>query len=312
MHLASTDVCERVGGCLASHEPPAVLGSDAIRILDESNVSKGVVLSSGYLYGLAALTLDPQAVALETRRENEFTAAEVAKYPQRLVGFLSVDPLQPSALDELRHWRGSRELVGLKLHLTASAVHLRSRTERARVVRVVRAAAAGQRPIIIHIGGGSFDASDAEMFIRTILPVAGRSWVQIAHAGGGFPLEAGNHVRVLRMFADHIVQDDPRTRRVLFDISYVPAPEEGPDTVSALVQEMRRIGIERFLFGSDYNVLTPAEEAAAIMRLGLTSEEEHLLQENCAPWVCSQAGVRESAHDRPETRNLPSLVRGGT
>jgi predicted TIM-barrel fold metal-dependent hydrolase len=49
---------------------------------------------------------------------------------------------------------------------------------------------------------------------------------------------------------------------------------------------MRCIGVDRFLFGSDYNVLTPAEAASFIERLGLTEEEQDLLRQNCAPWVC--------------------------
>jgi uncharacterized protein len=142
MHLGSVDLCERVGDCLTSHDPPAVFGSDAVAALDKANIDRGVVFSSGYLYGLASLNLEPEAVARWTRRENGFTAAEVANFPDRLIGFLSVDPLQPSAIDELRHWRGSRELVGLKLHLTASAVDVRSVTDRRLLVDVIREAAA--------------------------------------------------------------------------------------------------------------------------------------------------------------------------
>ena len=56
--------------------------------------------------------------------------------------------------------------------------------------------------------------------------------------------------------------------------------------ISTLVLQMRRIGIDRFLFGSDYNVLTPAEAVSFIERLGLTEEEQDLLRHNCAPWVC--------------------------
>lgn len=286
MHLASADICERLGECLPSNHPPAVYGVDAVRALDAASVSRGVVFSSAYLYGLSSLHLEPEAVARWVRRENEFTAAEVAQHADRLVGFLSVDPLQPSAIDELRYWRGSRELVGVKLHLTASGVRLQHAAVRRKLVEVVREAAAQKLPIVIHIGGGPFDAADAETFVRTILPEAGQSWVQIAHAGGGFPLTGNNHAEVLAALADHIARDDPLTSRLLFDLSYVPAPEEGADVVSALRREMRRIGLERFLFGSDYNVLTPAEQSAAIARLHLTRDEESVLRENCAPWVC--------------------------
>jgi predicted TIM-barrel fold metal-dependent hydrolase len=238
--------------------------------LDQARVAKGVILSCAYLYGLASLGLSPTDVALWTRRENEFAAAEVAKYPARLVGFLSVDPLQASALEEIRHWRGNRTLVGLKLHLTASAVQLRQSRDVARVQAVLREAASLRIPIVIHLGGGAFDASDAETFIRLVLPSASPSWVQIAHGGGGLPLEADNHLRVLRSFADHITRGDSATTRVLFDLSYVPAPDESPEAVAAIVREMRRIGLNRFLFASDFNVLTPAEEVSGLARLGLS------------------------------------------
>lgn len=287
MHLASVDICERVGDCLASNDPPAVFASDAVQALDAAGVSRGVVFSSGYLYGLESLALDPRDVSRLTRRENEFTAAEVAKYPSRLVGFLSVDPLEASAVEEIRHWRGSRELVGLKLHFTASGVDVRDETHRDRIAAVLREAAAERLPIVIHIGGGTFDASDAETFIRTILPAAGGSPVQIAHAGGGYPFD--HHVAILDVFADHIAGDDPRTRRVLFDLSYVPAPEENAETIAALARAMRRIGIERFLFGSDFNVLMPVAEIAALERLGLTAAERANLRKNCAPWACPPA-----------------------
>ena len=72
----------------------------------------------------------------------------------------------------------------------------------------------------------------------------------------------------------------------MFDLSYVPVPEEGEVEISSLVLQMRRIGIDRFLFGSDYNVLTPAEAARFTERLGLTPKERELLRQNCAPWVC--------------------------
>ena len=286
MHLASPGLCGLVGECLATNHPPAVYAADAIRALDEGGVSKGVVLSCAYLYGLPSLHLKPAELAAMTRRENEFTAAQVALYPERLVGFLSVDPLAESAIDEVRHWRGSRRLTGLKLHLTASAVNIRSARERGQVAKVIAAAAQVGLPIVIHVGGGSFNGADAELFIRDVLPSAGSSWVQIAHAGGGLPRQDGNNLAVLGTFAEHIVRNDPVTRRVLFDISYVPAPDGTPQEATAVLQQMRRIGMKRFLFGSDFNVLTPLDEIKDIEKLSLTKEELRILQQNCAPWVC--------------------------
>ncbi|MBS1851836.1 MAG: amidohydrolase family protein [Acidobacteria bacterium] len=284
VHLASPELCRLVGECLESNHPPAVYAADAIRALDQARVAKGVVLSCAYLYGLPSLHRTPREVAELTRRENEFTAAQVAQFPGRLVGFFSVNPLQRSALAEIRHWRGSKQLVGLKLHFTASAVDIRNAAERRQVAKVV--ASTAHMPIVLHIDGGKFNADDAELFIREVLPAAKDSWVQIAHAGGGLPEEDGNHLKVLRVFADHIAHDDPATRHVLFDVSYVPGPEDSASTAAAFAEQMRRIGMKRFLFGSDFNVLTPQQEIDNLRKLGLTEEEWKTLQENCAPWAC--------------------------
>ena len=46
---------------------------------------------------------------------------------------------------------------------------------------------------------------------------------------------------------------------------------------------MRKIGTERFLFGSDWPIYTPAEAADAIRRLDLTpAEHQQILHDNAA------------------------------
>jgi len=44
--------------------------------------------------------------------------------------------------------------------------------------------------------------------------------------------------------------------------------------------------MNRFLFGSDFNVLTPLEQIKDIEKLGLTKQELQTLRQNCAPWAC--------------------------
>lgn len=92
-------------------------------------------------------------------------------------------------------------------------------------------------------------------------------------------------MRVLQVFADFVAADDPRTRRVLFGPAYVPAPEQDAEAVSELLRAMRRTGLERFLFGSDFNVLTPARQIEVLDRFGLTEKERDVLRANCGPWA---------------------------
>jgi len=286
MHLGSADICQRVGDCLESNQPAAVYAADAVAALDHAQVQRGVVISSAYLFGWDEPGLDDDAVANWVRRENEFTAAEVRRYPDRLVGFLSVDPLRSSAIEEIRHWQGSADLIGLKLHFTPSGMDLVNPGHRASLKAVLQQASAQGLPLLIHIGGGEFAAQETELFITEILPAAAPSPVQIAHAGGGMPLRADHHVQVLRTFADYRQRGDPRTENLWFDVSYVPAAGEDGELVAALVVEMRRIGMNRFLFGSDFNVLMPSVQIGMLQRLGLSEADLQELRENCAPWVC--------------------------
>jgi predicted TIM-barrel fold metal-dependent hydrolase len=296
MHVGSADLCRITQDCLTSNRPPAVLAIDVVHALDAAGISKGVVLSCGYLYGMASLHLSADEVETKTRRENQFTADQVAQFPQRLVGFLSVDPLQPSAISEIQYWRNSRQLVGLKLHFAASSVNMRNAAHRVQVSKVIAAAASSQMPIVIHFGNGTSDEVDAELFIREVLPAAGQSWVQIAHLGGGAPIEGEErtgpnaihpNLRVLESFANHVSRGDPSTRHLLFDLSYAPLPNnDKPAQIAFVVRQMRRIGISRFVFGSDYNVLTPVKEIARLKMLKLTQKELAVVQKNCAPWAC--------------------------
>ncbi len=286
VHVGSVDVCRRFGECLESNTPPAVYAVDAIRALDAAGVARGVVLSDAYLYGVESLHLTPAEVVRFTRLENEFTAAEVARYPERLVGFLAVDPLDPSALPELEHWRGSRVLRGLKLHLTADGVDLKRPGDLSKVQAVVAAAAAQGLPMVIHIGGGGFGPGEAALFIDSVLPRAGTSWVQIAHAAGGLPVVGDAHARILALFGDHIQRHDPATERLLFDLSYVPGPGEDAAAARQLLTEIRRIGIDRFLFASDFSVQTPLESVARLRTLGLSEAEWARVAAACAPWAC--------------------------
>jgi predicted TIM-barrel fold metal-dependent hydrolase len=292
MHLATADLCRRIGECAAYRDPTAVLAEDAVRALDAAGVARGVALSSAYLYGLPGLALPGDSVAFLVRRENEFTAAEVARYPERLVAFLSVDPLEPSALEEIAHWRGNPGFRGLKLHLTALGVDLHDASHRARVGQVVAAAASAGLPIVVHVGGGRFGGEEAELFIREVLPRAGRSVVQVAHGAGGLPLVGDNHEAVLRTFADHITRGTPAVARVLFDLSFFPAPGEDSATVARLMTEVRRIGVGRFVFASDFDVQTPADAIRELDKLGLTAEEWEVVRRGCAPWVCAEAKTR--------------------
>lgn len=64
---------------------------------------------------------------------------------------------------------------------------------------------------------------------------------------------------------------------VWFDLSAI-APTYADSPVEAeLVWTMRKVGMDRMIFGSDWPVYTPAESVAAVRNLGLTAKEQKLV-----------------------------------
>jgi predicted TIM-barrel fold metal-dependent hydrolase len=288
VYEASVALCAGKPGCQVPDPGHAVVGAaDVVAALDEAHVGKGVVLSSAYLFGSPYLGDQHYDVARMTRAENEYVAAQVAQVPDRLVGFFSVDPLSASAAAEARYWAGNGRLQGLKLHFTAAGVHLKDPAQVKRIAGIVRLAGDRRLPMVIHLRASwDFGAEDTEIFIRDILPAARESTVQVAHAGGW---SGTDRVMLddLAAFAAHIARDDPATRHVLFDLSGVVTPATTPEEAAALVALMRRIGLARFVMGSDYDFPTPrATDDLTREKLPLSGQEWQTLARSCAPWAC--------------------------
>jgi predicted TIM-barrel fold metal-dependent hydrolase len=264
-----------------------VTGSDAVAALDRVAARRGVVLSSAYQFGSPYVASKHYDVADMTRAENEYVATEVGRFPARLVGFFSVDPLDGSAASEVAHWAADGRLKGLKLHLANSAVNFHDTEQVAKVAAIVRLAAQKKLPMVIHVRTGvAFGADESEIFIRDVLPAAGSSWVQIAHVGGWGGYDSATAAE-LRMWADCISRGDAATRRVLFDLAYVVSSSMTADEASDLVAQMRRIGIRRFVLGSDFDSDSPsAADDKMRTKLPLTDSEWRSIAERCAPWAC--------------------------
>lgn len=134
MHLRSSDnaalwaaICSRIEGACPPEMPmpPSVNTSEeAIAALDAAGLQKGVLLSLAYFCGMPEMASSEFDSAELARKENTFVAEQAAKYPDRLVGLFSVNPLADYALDEVRYQADLGALRGLKLHFTNSAVDL--------------------------------------------------------------------------------------------------------------------------------------------------------------------------------------------
>ena len=86
------------------------------------------------------------------RAENDWVAAQVARYPDRLRAFCSINPLSDYALAELdRCSKNPLLAAGLKLHFANSAVDYHNPQHLARCRQVFHAANEHQMAIVIHM-----------------------------------------------------------------------------------------------------------------------------------------------------------------
>jgi predicted TIM-barrel fold metal-dependent hydrolase len=273
--------------CARPDPDKAVVSADsAIAALDGVGARKGVVLSGAYQFGSPFVADEHYDVGAKSRAENEFVASEVARFPTRLIGFFSVAPLDPTAASEVNYWAADGRLKGLKLHLANSQIDFRDAGQVRKVADIVRLAAQHQLPMVIHVKGHIFTAQDAETFIRYVMPAAGDQWVQIAHAGGWGGYDALT-AEVLKTWATHFANRDPAVRHVVFDLAYVVRPSMTPEEASGLAAQMRAIGLDKFVLGSDFDSETPrATDELARTQLPLTNAEWRRVASNCAPWAC--------------------------
>src|SRR5688500_7551142 len=267
------------------------LDSDGLlRLLDAVGIGRAVVLSTGYQFG------NPNRPPVEdeyakVRAENDWTAQQVARHRDRLIGFCGVNPLKDYAEEEIRRCATEPSLrTGLKLHFGNSDVQLDDPEHVAKVKAVFTRANAAGMAIVVHMHGSvtrqrPHGARQATTFLEQLLPAAPDVVVQIAHltSAGGWEPEVDE---ALGVFAQAIRRSDARTRRLYFDISGVGMPEWDKH-VSAVVARIREIGTGRMLFGCDgtADFMRPIEVWETYRRLPLTTEEASAIAANVAPYL---------------------------
>lgn len=258
--------------------------------LDAAGIERAAVLSMAYVWGDERRPVDDPA--RRAREENDWTSAQVARFPTRLVGFCSANPLRDEAAAEIERCLDLPGMKGVKLHLGNSGVDVHNPDHVARVAAVFAVAERRGAAVVVHMrarSGMPYGAPEAAIFLNEILPSVPNVMVQVAHLAGAGPGFPDNAQQAFTVFADAIAANDPRVRNVWFDVTTVVTPDATPDDVAAVVQAIRRAGPSRVLFGADASIggnPAPAE-AWAIFRgkLDLTDEEFDLIAGNLAPYM---------------------------
>lgn len=228
---------------------------ELIKQIDVAGIRQAVVLSVAYIYAddRKAVPNERQAV----QRENDWTAAQVARWPERLKGFCGINPLSTYALEEIRRCTGKPGMNGIKLHFGNSGVDLRNDDHAAHLASVFRAANERRTPIVIHMrprSGIQFEAITASILLERLLPAAPASVVQVAHMAGsgpGYPDDADAAMKVL---ADAIEANDARTQNLFIDVTTVVTSDSTPGDGRYIAARLRQIGMEKVLFGADLSI----------------------------------------------------------
>lgn len=288
-HISSPANSDAAGTPPGRRLPPSAKA--LVAFLDSASIRRAVVLSVAYQWGGYSRKTENEYERV--KEENDWTAQQVAEYPDRLVAICSVNPLKSYALEEIaRCAKDPRLRTGLKLHFGNSDVDVHDTTQVAQLQRVFRAADANRMAIIAHLHanfnkGRPYGEAEARIFLDKILPFAPTVTVQIAHLAGAGGYDTGTDAAAA-VYAEAIAAHDPRTAHLYFDVSGISGIDEmTPERKALLVRRMRPIGVDRLLYGSDGAVAGhgPREYWASFKTLPLTAAELGAIATNVAPYL---------------------------
>ena len=248
-----TDYCAspgRIGPCDPAFTTPYVI-PDLLAEMDAADVDRAWLMSTGYLAQSPMMVPARPDAAELLHAANAFTVAQARAHPDRIAAFIGVNPLTDAALSEIAHWRGDPYAAGVKLHLTNSDVDLRDPDHVQRLSGVFRAAAEADMAIMIHMRTRAEDygGQDVRIFLEQVLPHAGELPVVLAHSGGWGGLDA-NTWDALEAFAEE--RGSVARANLWFDLAQVLDADTSAQDLARLAELMRRIGVERFVAGSDW------------------------------------------------------------
>ena len=276
-----------VAGPISARGWKGVTSDELIALMNEAHISRAVVLSTAY--SLANPHKPPVPNEREAvRKDNDWTSAQVARYPDRLIGFCSVNPLKAYAVLEINRCARDPNLrTGLKLHFGNADVDVDDPAELARLKQVFRAANRNRMAILVHAHSNvnfnrPYGAREAHVLLEQLLPEAPDITVVLAHMAGAGGFDESTQ-QASAVYAEAIARHDPRVRNLYFDACISATAIEAP----LLAQRIREIGVSRIFYGSDAPVEgnLPVDAIARWHALPLSADEFRSIETNVAPFL---------------------------
>lgn len=218
-------------------DPPEAI----LELMDEAGIAKSIIMT----YRDATMPDDPATLYLHQA---------IQQYPDRLIGYVRINPNAPLAQEALDQAIGNLNFKGLKLH-PVSYVGFPYTLP---TIQLMQRAAQYHAPVLFHTGDEALALPEQVAEAARQVPEA---QVILAHLGGYYHYEAA-------------IQAGKELPNILIDTSAIPYPWMVRKAVDAL-------GMERVLFASDGPGCLPALEVEKIYLAGLNSlEQEMVLYQN--------------------------------
>jgi len=279
MHLASQHLADIFTGGEGGPVPDA---DDLIAKLDEANVDRGIVLSGGFFGAWAGLTPTDMA------SENDYAASEVARYPDRLMGFCGINPLFTTAIREIGRCLRLPGMIGVKLHLEGSGTDMTDPDQVYALNKAFDRIARADAPVLIHIADQGALPLQGQAFSNMAEILDTHPDVRVAHAHCAGGADDDTIETWLRVNGSGY---NPETSFV--DISACLAFfRDAPKAQRQLmVWRLRKWGIDHVLFGSDYFAFsgqTPRETLDILADYPFTKAEMRtILTNDGSSWLGS-------------------------
>jgi uncharacterized protein len=272
--------------------PRPITAKALVDQLDDARIDRAIVLSVAFWMG-GRFTENPADEMTKqydlVKAENDWTRAQVAAFPGRLVMACGVNIHRAYAVAELERCSQFPESKAFKLHFGDSGVDLRNPEHLAKVRTFFKAANDLRVPIIVHFGPRfDYDRQYVETFLGEVMTLAPDIVVQIAHMGGDGP--GLTSPQGTAAWAEVMQAGDPRTKNIYFDFAGLITSNMTAEQAEMMVTRMRQIGLSRILYASDGqppNRPTAEHWMQTRRKLPLTLAELKLIAENVAPYMRS-------------------------
>lgn len=235
------------------HSPPKEYddmqfnASRALFAADCIELKRALVISGGYA---------KQATKEWAQRENNFIQTEVSKLPHRLTGACAVNPLKTWAVDEVKRC-SEMGLKVLKLHFMASGMDLKKAEDYQAAKGILTEAGLYQMTVLVHAHYPQESRGDEIEKLKSLIEAFPNIRFIIGHLFG----------------RDYQRLESLQHSNFVVEISAAPIFMKSETEKTQLVESMRKTGMEKFVFGSDWPVFHPAEMLKALKALPLSEHE---------------------------------------